>query len=104
MAGTYKLKLWALLGAPLLVAGCSTSDNFPLIFGQTQTVGLSIGGSTTDQGAELVLGFKDKNIAIIPVTIRQADGGSTQIEAQVVPGGKQLYRRAIGLGTIQDLR
>ena len=67
----------------LMGAGCATTgDNPPLIFGQTQVVGLSIGGTAADQGAELVLGYKDGNIAIVPVTAKQPQG-NTQLIAKV---------------------
>lgn len=47
------------------MTGCQ-STGFPLVFGQAQTVGISIGGSTPEQKAELTLGYKDANIAVIP--------------------------------------
>jgi hypothetical protein len=52
------------------LSACGGSDNPPLVFGQRQTVGLSIGGSAPEQGAHLDLGYKDWNFAIIPVTIK----------------------------------
>jgi len=74
--------IFTLLAISTLLGGCATSNtNLPLVFGQSHTVGLSIGGSATDQGVDLTLGYKDKNVAIVPVTIKQRDGNSTQIKA-----------------------
>ncbi|EDM83546.1 hypothetical protein [Limnobacter sp. MED105] len=66
----------------VILSGCATTENMPLVFGQTQTVGITISGSATDQGAEFTLGYKDKNFAIVPVTVKQKDGSSTQVRAQ----------------------
>ncbi|MHC4183105.1 MAG: hypothetical protein ACYSR0_07135 [Planctomycetota bacterium] len=65
----------------LSVAGCATKQNLPLVFGQAHTVGLSISGTTTQQGGEFTLGYKDWNFAIVPATVSQADGGNSQITA-----------------------
>jgi len=51
----------------------------PLIFGQSQTVGISIGAGASEQGADFVLGYKDKNIAIVPVAIKVAEGSYAQV-------------------------
>ena len=51
------------------LSACGGSVNPPLVFGQRQTVGLSIGGSAPEQGAHLDLGYKDWNFAIIPITV-----------------------------------
>ena len=70
----------------LVLSGCATTENMPLVFGQSQTVGITIGGSATDQGAEFTLGYKDKNFAVVPVTVKQKDGNSTQVRAQASAG------------------
>lgn len=72
-----------IFSAFILLAGCSTVGNMPLMFGQSQTVGLSISGSTTDQGAEFTLGYKDRDIAIVPVTVKQGNGDSTLVKSTV---------------------
>jgi len=64
-----------------VLTGCVTPKNMPLVFGQSHTVGISINGSATDQGAELTLGYKDRDIAIVPVTIQQADQNNIQLSA-----------------------
>ena len=65
----------------LSIAGCATKQNLPLVFGQAHTVGISISGTTTQQGGEFTLGYKDWNFAIVPVTVSQANGGNSQITA-----------------------
>lgn len=76
-----------MLPALALLGGCATSTpNMPLVFGQTHTVGLAIGASTADQGAELTLGYQDRNIAIIPVTVAQPGGANTQVRSSAGEG------------------
>lgn len=70
----------------ILLTGCASTSNMPLIFGQSQTLGITIGGSANDQGAEFTLGYKDKNFAVVPVTVKQNSGDSTQIRSQATPG------------------
>ncbi len=69
-----------LLIAIALCTGCTTIQNPPLLFGQSHSVGIVIGGSAADNGAELTLGYKDRDIAIVPVTVKQQNGDSTQIK------------------------
>lgn len=81
----HKFKIFTLLLMGAMATGCASTDaRLPLIFGQSHTVGISIGASTTDQGGELVLGYKDKNIAIVPVTERKADGDYLQIKSSII--------------------
>ncbi len=84
------IRICAALTAAVFTSACSTQGNTMLVFGQTQTLGISIGGSATDQGASFTLGYQDKNFAIVPATVRQADGGATQVVAKVGnPNSKQ---------------
>lgn len=74
------------LAMPVSLAGCSSMPtNMPLIFGETVTVGISIGASTADQGADLTVGFKSKDIAIVPVTTKS--DGSEALTATVTSTG-----------------
>lgn len=57
-----------LLGVAVL-AGCGNADSVHLVFGQQNVVGLDITASAPEQGGSLSLGFKDKNIAVIPVAV-----------------------------------
>ena len=67
----------------LIVSSCSQLPNSPLIFGQTHTVGITIAGSPVEQGGEFTLGYRDRDLAIIPVTVTQGDGTVTQLDANV---------------------
>ena len=58
----------------VILPGCAANPNMPLIFTQSQTVGISIGAGANEQGADFVLGYKDKNIAIVPIAIADSDG------------------------------
>ncbi len=68
-----------IIGAVFLVTGCASNQNMPLVFGQSQTVGISIGAGTGEQGADFVLGYKDKNIAIVPIAIEVSEGSHAQV-------------------------
>jgi hypothetical protein len=51
------------------LAACANGrDQLPLIFARTQTLGATIGGSAPDQGAQLTLGYGDRNLAVVPTT------------------------------------
>lgn len=71
--------VYSIVALLLILSGCASNQNLPLIFGQSQTVGISIGGSASDQGADFVLGYKDKNIAIVPIAIEVSEGGHAQV-------------------------
>ena len=73
------LKNLSCIVTSISLAGCASSQNLPLIFGQSHTVGISIGAGASDQGADFVLGYKDKNVAIVPVSVQESDGSSVQI-------------------------
>jgi hypothetical protein len=75
----YCVGLIAVLGG----AGCSELPNPPLIFGQTHTVGITIAGSPAEQGGELTLGYRDRDLAFVPVSVTQNDGSVTQLESHV---------------------
>ena len=64
-----------------LLNGCSTPTNLPLVFGQSHAVGISVGGNATEGGADITIGYRDRDIAVVPVTVQQEDGSRTQLEA-----------------------
>jgi hypothetical protein len=64
-------------------AGCAELPNPPLIFGQTHTVGITIAGSPAEQGGEFTLGYRDRDLAFVPVTVTQGDGVVSQLESHV---------------------
>lgn len=74
-----KLKAIASFSAIVLLVGCASNQNLPLVFSQSQTVGISIGADASEQGAEFVFGYKDKNVAVVPVSVQEADGSSSTI-------------------------
>jgi len=62
-----------------------------VLFGQSNTLGISVGASAADQGGDLVLGYKGQNFAIVPVSVGQPDGGSAHIGAAVGDGFSDAY-------------
>ena len=50
------------------LSACAPNENTLLMFGQAQTLGISISGSTTQQSVELTLGYRDIDIALVPTT------------------------------------
>ena len=70
----------AIAGA-MLLAACGNVDSAHFIFGQQQSVGLNISASAPEQGGSLSLGFKDRNIAVIPVVVKNQDGTYTLVGA-----------------------
>lgn len=66
------------------LAGCSNLPmNTPLFFGETVSVGISASTSTTDQGMDLTLGFKSKDVAVVPVVT--FEGGTQENSGKSVP-------------------
>ncbi|GEM_PF-6084253 len=60
------IRLPAALATALLLAACEEHAGNPVVFGQTQALGITLGQSPTTQAPEFVFGFKDANIAILP--------------------------------------
>lgn len=77
----YSVSICALLG------GCAQNLNTPLLFGQTQTVGVTVNGSSTQQAAELTLGYRDFNVALVPVAVTSESGQVLPVRSSV--GGRQ---------------
>ena len=87
----------AALSGCLILGGCADQQYTPLIFGQSDTLGISISASATEQGAELTLGYKGRNIAIIPVTVKQADGTVTNVSATRTGGSDGEFVDALSV-------
>ena len=66
--------LTIILCSSLLNACVASGQKMPLIFAQSQTIGIEVAGSATEQGGKFVLGFDDSNVAIIPVVINGSEG------------------------------
>lgn len=49
-----------------VLGGCTTNSSV-LVFGTSDTLGLTIAGGANEGGGEVTLGFKERNIAISPV-------------------------------------
>ena len=81
----------------LVLCGCTPGTNPPLIFGQTHTLGVTINGSTTQQGAELTLGYRDFDIAVVPVSVTQQSGAVTQIKSTADPDQNQKFEDALSV-------
>lgn len=86
------------LAAAGLLGGCATAPGTTmLVFGQTTTVGIAVGGSVTDQGASFSLGYQDRNFAIVPATVQQADGAATQVRSIASAGSRQTSEDALSV-------
>jgi hypothetical protein len=79
--------------AAMTLAGCATSSNntLPLIFGQQNTLGVSMGGDASSQGVELTLGYKDRNIAFVPVVARDGAGQLQFVNATASDGFRDSF-------------
>jgi hypothetical protein len=62
----------SIAAAVAALSGCSSSPS--LVFGQSHTVGITMGGAASEAGAELSIGYKDRDIAVVPVAIVAKDG------------------------------
>jgi hypothetical protein len=63
----------------VLVAGCAGNTDLPLIFGTSNTIGISIGGSVAEQGGDFTIGYKGQDFALVPVSVHQPDGTEKRI-------------------------
>jgi hypothetical protein len=77
--------------ATLLSACAEIPRNMPLVFGETLTFGASISGSTTDQGVEVTIGFKSRDIALVPVAIERRDGTIDKLSAGISAGNTDAF-------------
>ena len=59
---------------PILGLSACASSGTPLIFGSTTTFGVTVNATPDTQGLDFTLGYKDKNLAIVPVDALR-DGG-----------------------------
>lgn len=77
-------KTMLLYAIPAALGGCSSMPtNMPLVFGESITVGISIAATATDQGADFTLGYKSKDVAIVPVSVLKADGAVEKLQAHI---------------------
>lgn len=80
------IRLVFALATLLPLAGCNNLGGASLVFGQEQVVGVTIAGSAPSQQAEFTVGYKDKNIAVVPVAIKNDDGTYEHIKGSLGKG------------------
>lgn len=51
-----------------IFSGCASVSTPPLFFGELVTIGLDIGATPGSAGADFTLGYRDRNLAIVPVS------------------------------------
>ncbi|MBI2305843.1 MAG: hypothetical protein HYU78_00940 [Rhodocyclales bacterium] len=78
------MKSLSLAAVALTVAGCATDvpRNMPLVFGESISVGISVGTPAADGGGEFTLGFKSRDIAVIPVVVYDNAGNPQRLRAE----------------------
>lgn len=67
--------LRSLVLVALALTGCSKNQGADLVFGQQESVGLTISGSAPQAGGGLTLGYSSIDIAVIPVVVETPGGG-----------------------------
>jgi hypothetical protein len=72
-------------------APAPSRDGARLVFAQYDYFALAVDGSAADQSVKMTLGFKDKNLAIIPVLGRDAAGNITRLGSSNPGGGDDAY-------------
>lgn len=81
----------------LVLTGCGKKQGADLVFGQQESVGLTISGSAPQAGGGLNLGYSSIDIAIIPVVVETPSG------ALVVKGEtKKLDDQGESAGGLSD--
>lgn len=58
---------------------------------------MTINGSTTQQAAEITLGYRDFDIAVVPVSVTQQTGAVTQIKSTANPDRNQSFEDALSV-------
>ncbi|MDP1533679.1 MAG: hypothetical protein Q8N44_21500 [Rubrivivax sp.] len=72
----------ALLSACPLILGCASTVNPPLLFGDHTTYGLHLGSEPASTGGSVVLGYKARSLAVVPVSVLQPDGSAAAIRSK----------------------
>ncbi len=67
-------KTFLIASGLVALSACSDPNQAPVIFGQTQTLGVSVGSSATGVAPDVTVGFKDANIAILPTNAITTEG------------------------------
>ena len=64
-----------------VLTGCSKKQGADLVFGQQESVGLTISGSAPQAGGGLTLGYSSIDIAVIPVVV-ETPGGDVVVKGE----------------------
>lgn len=87
----------AAVGFTFLLTGCYPMEQAPLVYASKQTIGLSLTGGTTDNpGLDLIIGYKDTNVALVPVAVAKRCVDNENCE-------NEIYSMDIVEGTKSDL-
>jgi hypothetical protein len=89
-----------LIVAAMIALGCAGEPM--LVFGQSHTVGLTVGASTTEQRGELSLGYKDYDVAVVPTQSLSQAGDHTDSLSVLgqfeLDSGAGAVQPSVGLG------
>jgi hypothetical protein len=98
-------KLYRVITPTMLLAGCSTMDQVPLIYASTTRIGLSAESGTPQvPGAKAIFGYDSTDLAMVPIAVSRACNirDSTDCEKykiDLVSGGNNISPAAYLLAT-----
>ncbi|MEM1299610.1 MAG: hypothetical protein AAGH68_10060 [Pseudomonadota bacterium] len=95
------LRLPAVVAVAFVTAGCDYATSNPVVFGQATSLGITVGQSPTTQTPELVLGYKDANIAVLPTIATDANGNITRLGSASTQDGGAFEETFSVLGQFQ---
>ena len=91
------MKLITIIALTTFLGGCAPAQQkaLPLVFGQSHTLGVGISASDPSSGQplpELTLGYKDKNIAVIPVATENGNAvGNSRVGGVVITKTDEVH-------------
>jgi hypothetical protein len=86
-----------MLLSPVLLSGCAGQQVPPLFFGEFVTMGINVGAGPASEGLDFTLGYKDRNLAIIPVSAINTNGQTQEIVAWNQEGDRKNFRDALSV-------
>lgn len=92
-----KCRVLAAMLAGAGLSGCALDREQPLMFVQADSLGLTAAAGQSAQGAHVNLGYKGVNFALVPVSVRDADGRVVKLGAERSGSGA-----CSGAGTTRD--
>lgn len=81
--------LASVVGAALLLSNCTPGQSQYLIFVQTESVGITVSGGTTNLNPQFSIGYNDVDAAIIPVAVASSLSGSAGLSGSQSLSGQQ---------------